>query len=157
MNDFDSLRQLLTEQLRLLKAAASVLEESHARVAAFRDDLRSEAKTPLSVGQRESCEALTSRFARLNDLLLQRVFRTLDRMELVDDSSLIDRLERAERRGLIDSAEHWRELRLLRNAIAHDYLIEAADRVLTDALDAAPELLQSAARIQEYVRRKGYA
>ena len=78
-------------------------------------------------------------------------------MELVDDSSLIDRLERAERRGLIDSAEHWRELRLLRNAIAHDYLIEAADRVLTDALDAAPELLQSAARIQNYVRTKGYA
>ena len=77
------------------------------------------------------------RFARRNDFLLQRVFRTLDQIELADEAAL-DRLQRAEARGLISSAERWRELRLLRNAIAHDYLIESADRVNSRIADRSP-------------------
>ncbi len=88
----------------------------------------------LTVGERESCEALTSRSARLNDFLLQRVLRTLDEIELIDEGSPLDRLQRAEARRLIPSAERWRELRLLRNAIAHDYLVESADRILHESL-----------------------
>ena len=99
---------------------------------------------------------LTSRFARLNDFLLQRVFRTLDQIELADEAAL-DRLQRAEARGLISSAERWRELRLLRNAIAHDYLIESADRVLRESLTAAPELIETAECIGRYVHAKGYS
>ncbi|NDC53921.1 MAG: hypothetical protein EBZ74_06410, partial [Planctomycetia bacterium] len=133
----EQLKQILREQLHLLRAAASVLEESRGRVASFADRLGGE----LSVGERESCEALTSRFARLNDFLVQRVFRTLDQIELMDEGSPLDRLQRAEARSLIASAERWRELRMLRNAIAHDYLIESADRVLLDTLAASPELL----------------
>ena len=101
------------------------LAKSRSRVLAFAD-----ADFPLR-------EALTSRFARLNDFLLQRVFRTLDQIELADEAAL-DRLQRAEARGLISSAERWRELRLLRNAIAHDYLIESADRVNSRIADRSP-------------------
>lgn len=50
-----------------------MLEESRSRVADLGDRLGGE----LSVGERESCEALTARFARLNDFLVQRVLRTL--------------------------------------------------------------------------------
>jgi len=146
----EQLRQMLREQLRLLRAAAMVLEESHGRVKSFAERLGGE----LTVGERESCEALTSRFARLNDLLVQRVFRTLDQIELMDEGSPLDRLQRAEARNIIASAERWRELRMLRNAIAHDYLIESADRVLLEALAAAPELLETAKRIAEYVEHK---
>ncbi len=110
----------------------------------------------LSVAERESCEALTSRFARLNDFLVQRIFRTLDQVELADEGTVLDRLQRAEARGLIDSAHRWREMRLLRNAIAHDYLIESADSVLADALHAAPELAETVRRIIDYVRTKQY-
>jgi len=53
-----------------MQAAAQVLEESRSRVAAFANRLGS----VLSVEERESCEALTSRFARLNDFLVQRIF-----------------------------------------------------------------------------------
>lgn len=54
--------------------------------------------------------------------------------------TLVEHLTRllAEQREIIESADRWRELRLLRNAIAHDYLIESADRVLHEALTAAP-------------------
>jgi uncharacterized protein YutE (UPF0331/DUF86 family) len=143
---------MLREQLQLMRAAATVLEESRGRMQEFRDRLGSE----LSVGERESCEALTARFARLSDLLLQRVFRTIDQIELVDEGSALDRLQRMEKRGVIPSAERWRELRTLRNAIVHDYLIESADRVLTDALAGAPELLETAKRLEAYARTKGY-
>ena len=87
---------------------------------------------------------------------MQRVFRTLDQIELADEGSVLDRLQRAEARGLITTAERWRELRLLRNAIAHDYLIESADRVLTEALAAAPELTDAVQRVVRYVETKRY-
>lgn len=148
----EHLTRLLQGQLALMKAASHVLEESRNRVAAVANRLGGE----LTVAERESCEALTSRFARLNDFLVQRLFRTLDQIELVDEGSVLDRLQRAEARGLITTAERWRELRLLRNAIAHDYLIESADRVLTEALAAAPELTDAVQRVVRYVETKQY-
>lgn len=148
----EQLKRVLREQLSLLQAAAQVLDESRGRVAAFADRLGGE----LTIGERESCEALTSRFARLNDFLVQRVFRTLDQIELIDEGTPLDRLQRAEARSLIVSAERWRELRLLRNAIAHDYLIESADSVLRESLAAAPELLDTAERLLRYVEEKNY-
>lgn len=148
----EQLKQMLREQLSLLQAATQVLDESRSRVALFAERLGGE----LTVGERESCEALTSRFARLNDFLVQRVFRTLDQIELIDEGSPLDRLQRAEARRLIASAERWRELRMLRNSIAHDYLIESADRVLHEALAASPELIETAKRIVNYVGQKGY-
>lgn len=148
----EHLTRLLQGQLALMKAASHVLEESRTRVAAVANRLGGE----LTVAERESCEALTSRFARLNDVLVQRVFRTLDQFELADEGSVLDRLQRAEARGLITTAERWRELRLLRNAIADDYLIESADRVLTEALAAAPELTDAVQRVVRYVETKRY-
>ena len=148
----EHLKKLLTDQIALMRAAVQVLDESRIRVSAFADRLDSE----LTMSERESCEALTSRFARLNDFLLQRVFRTLDQIELADEAAL-DRLQRAEARGLISSAERWRELRLLRNAIAHDYLIESVDRVLRESLIAAPELIETAECVGRYVHAKGYS
>jgi hypothetical protein len=148
----ERLKSVLREQLSLLRAAALVLEESRSRVAAFAERLGGE----LNVGERESCEALTSRFTRLNDFLVQRVFRTLDQIELLDEGTPLDRLQRAEARGVIVSAGRWRELRLLRNAIAHDYLIESADRVLGESLAAAPELLETVERLLRYVVKKDY-
>jgi len=147
----EHLTQMLRAQLALMQAAAEVLEESRSRVAAIEHRLGGE----LTVGERESCEALTSRFARLNDFLMQRVFRTLGQIELLDAGTPLDRLQRAEARQLIPSADRWRELRMLRNAIAHDYLIESADRVLLDALASAPELMEATRRVLDYVRTKG--
>jgi uncharacterized protein YutE (UPF0331/DUF86 family) len=148
----EHLTRLLKDQLVLMQAAAQVLEESRSRVANFANRLGSE----LSAQERESCEALTSRFARLNDFLVQRIFRTLDQLELADEGTALDRLQRAAARGLIDSAHRWREMRLLRNAIAHDYLIESADTVLADALAAAPELVETVRRVLRYVETKQY-
>ena len=69
-----SRKQLISEQLKILAAAAQVLRDSYNRVG----PLLSSAKTDLDVSEKESCEALTARFARLCDFLFQRVFRTVD-------------------------------------------------------------------------------
>lgn len=146
-------RRILGEQIQLARAAARVLEESHARVGAI---LGLADKSSLSIEQRESCEALTSRFARLCDLVVQRLLRTVDQVELADEGTILDRLARAEKREIISSAEEWRELRELRNEIAHDYLIESSDRVLLEAHRRSPILLAAVRTIEAYVRRQGY-
>src|SRR5206468_1514016 len=101
------------------------------------------ANRELTAGEKESCEALTSRFARLCDFLFQRVFRTIDIIELQDEGTGIDRLNRMEKRGVIPSAQAWRSLRDLRNSIAHDYLIERSGEVLRESHGRAQELLDT--------------
>jgi len=66
------LRRLLEDQIRLMDAAAEVLRESHERVSALLRGKDSSTKRELTIGEKESCEALTSRFARLCDFLFQR-------------------------------------------------------------------------------------
>jgi hypothetical protein len=146
--------KLLAQQLELAESAARVLDESRVRVGATLD--AASHGVQLSIEQRESCEALTSRFGRLCDLLVQRLFRTFDQIELSDEGTILDRLARAEKRGFIPSVEQWRELRELRNSIAHDYLIEASDRVLIEAQRRSPELLDAVEKSRSYAKAKGY-
>jgi len=88
---------------------------------------------------------------------VQRVFRTLDQIELMDKARRsIDCMQRAEARNLIASAERWRELRMLCNAVAHEYLSESGDRVLVDAVAASPEFLETAERLVRYVEQRRY-
>ncbi len=85
-------------------------------------------------------EALTSRFARLSDLLLQKLFRAIDRVEFEEGGTLLDALNRAEKRGIIDSVESVRELRELRNTIAHEYAVSNLTQLFQDVLESAPQL-----------------
>jgi uncharacterized protein YutE (UPF0331/DUF86 family) len=110
----------------------------------------------LSDGQRETLVALTSRYARFTDLLFQRLFRTLDQLELIDEGSHIDRLNRMEKRGIFTSANLWQNLRQLRNDIVHEYLIEASDYVVTESLKVSQEVLETLKRLENYIQAKGY-
>jgi uncharacterized protein YutE (UPF0331/DUF86 family) len=143
-------KELLKEQLTILDAAAEVLTDSHTRVKA----IFTTNKEVLSIEQKESCEALTSRFARLCDFIFQRAFRTLDVLELQDEGSGIDRLNRMEKRGVIESTHSWKELRELRNEIAHEYLIEKSDRVLKEAFKQTPQLIETVKNIKKYIQDK---
>ena len=143
--------RLLKEQITILDAASGVLRESYQRVG----DIFQKNKTDISIAEKESCEALTARFARLCDFLFQRAFRTLDQIELLDEGTGLDRLNRVEKRGIISSAVLWKNLRELRNDIAHEYLIEQADRVLKEAYQHAPDLFKAVDSFKNYVKIKG--
>lgn len=75
----------------------------------------------MDADQLESVEVFCSRFARTVDLLVNQVLRGLDRAELQAQGTLIDVVNRAEKRGLVEHAETLREMKDLRNIIAHDY------------------------------------
>ena len=139
-----------------MQAAAEVLRESHERVSAFLKPGNGPIERQLTAGEKEPCEALTSRFARLCDFLFQRIFRNIDAIELQDEGSGIDRLNRMEKRGIIPSARDWRSLRDLRNSIVHDYLIESSDEVLRESHRRAHELLDTVAKTHSYILTKGY-
>lgn len=143
---------LLTENLKLARASRDVLRESFDRAA----PILSGKKQQLDAGERETLEALTARFARFSDFLVQRLFRTLDEHELVAQGTVLDCLNRMEKRGIIPSVDSFREIRSVRNDIAHEYLIEKSDDVVRDAYQKSPLLFGVLDQFEAYLRDQKY-
>lgn len=137
--------ELLMAELKLLDDAAEVLQYSH--------DVCSKIgiKESYSLEELDRFEALTSRFARTSDILIQKILRLIDIMELESPGTIIDRINRAEGRGLISSAREFREIRRLRNDIAHEYILSAINDINFKALELTPSLLDSVERVKKYV------
>ena len=96
---------------------------------------------PWNAEELERWESLASRFARLADLLTQRVMRLADELDLESPGSLLDRIRRAEKRGWAESEGQLVRVRELRNMIAHDYEDEDLVQLYLEVLNLAPALL----------------
>ena len=66
-------------------------------------------------------EALTARFARLSDLLIQKIFKTIDQLDANTPGTVRDRILQAEKKGLITDSGTLMEIRNVRNTIALEY------------------------------------
>ena len=60
----------------------------------------------------------------------------------------LNRLNRAEKRGVIDSVEQWREIRELRNQIAHEYVLSDLRELFEAAIRVTPVLLETVATLE---------
>ena len=98
-------------------------------------------------------EALASRFARLSDLLTQRIMRLIDDLELTPANTLLDRIYRAEKRGWIEKAESLVRIRELRNLIAHEYAADKMGEIYSTVAMLAPELLALVPKVTEYAAK----
>jgi hypothetical protein len=98
----DRARQFLAQALSELVQARRHLDYSFQQVAPLPDDLKG-ATAP----QLESVEAFCSRFARTVDLLVNKLLRSLDRVELKPEGTLLDVVNRAEKRGFIKRAANF--------------------------------------------------
>lgn len=136
--------ELLQEELAGLQLAAGHLQYSMERC---RNLVGQEALPP---EQLERLESLTSRFARLADLLVQRVFRLVDEIELVGGGSILDRIYRAEKRGWANAAELI-NIRELRNLIAHEYATEKMAEIYSAVALLSPALLETVPKVVEYI------
>lgn len=116
---------MLRQSLHNLRLARNHLDYSYTQIV----DLPQEIGE-FSPDQLESVEAFTSRFARAVDLLVNKVLRALDRLELLPQGSLLDVINRAEKRLLVESAITLREMKEVRNIIAHDYTGERTSELL---------------------------
>lgn len=109
-------RRLLEQGLAELAEARRHLDYSFQQVAGLPDSLADATEAQL-----ESIEAFTARFARAVDLLVNQVLHSLDRVELRAEGTLLDVVHRAEQRGLVERADLLRDMKDVRNLIAHDY------------------------------------
>jgi len=136
-------RELLQMELKMLKEAGEVLEYSYNTCNSIGLNKRH------TFAEMDKFEALTSRFARTSDIMVQKIFRLIDAVELELPGSVIDRINRAEKRGDISSAETFREIRRLRNDIAHEYILESIDQLYKKAMELTPDLLDSVNKVIE--------
>jgi hypothetical protein len=97
-------------------------------------------------------EAMTSRYARTTDMLINKVLRSLDTVEYIDSGTVIDAVNSAEKRG-IASAQDMRKLKDLRNSIAHEYVTENLIRFFDKVLEFTPLLKGAIDSINSYCLR----
>lgn len=142
----------LQEQWESARKMESVLRYSWGRAAKLVPLLPQELKPE----QLEVLEALGARFARMTDMLVQKLFRAVDALELIDEGSMIDRLNRMEKRGVIAKTEDWVEIRQIRNQIAHDYVLKDLLSLYRSVYQHCPLLFQTIAALEKYTKARGW-
>lgn len=107
----------------------------------------------------ERVEAFVGRFGRLQDTLGDKLLPALLAVLGERPSAAIDNLDRAERLGLIKSADEWMIMRKLRNQMVHEYVEDPV--VLASALQSGhafvPSLIAAADKIVAEIESRGLA
>lgn len=140
----EHMQLLLINELNLLKDAKEVLLYSFNKCSAIG------IKETYEPEELESFESFTGRFARLSDILIQKIFRLVDELDLDSQGTIRDRINRAEKKKLIVSSDVFVEIRMVRNDIAHEYLPEAIHGIFEKVLSLAPHLFDSVERTITY-------
>jgi len=143
------------EKTELLKMNLETLGKSFARLLeSFSVCREIGIKSEFSDRELREFESLTSRFARTVDLFINKSLRSLYKVELEDIGTVIDLLNKAEKREIIESAEVWRKIKELRNSIAHDYDVEDfANDIFKPALEYTPVIEKSIASLKSYCEK----
>jgi uncharacterized protein YutE (UPF0331/DUF86 family) len=99
-------------------------------------------KSDYSEDEFAAFEAMTSRYARTTDMLVNKILRNIDSVEYEDSGTIIDVMNRAEKREIVQSAELLHALKDLRNNIAHEYKINEIQKFFAEVLQNIPLLLE---------------
>jgi uncharacterized protein YutE (UPF0331/DUF86 family) len=104
----------------------------------------------------EKLETLCNRFGRTIDMLINKILRGLDLIELEDISRKLDIVIRAEKRGFIEDYKILIALKDLRNELVHEYIEENLVKKYKEVIDSIPKLLEIIDKVFKYVEEKGY-
>jgi uncharacterized protein YutE (UPF0331/DUF86 family) len=135
---------LLVQALDQLEASMGWLQRSYAQCMPIGIKAAYEAE------EYDRYENLTSRYARVADLIVHKVLRSIDAVELQEPGTVIDTANRAVARGLVDSVETLRAYKDLRNDIAHEYQTDDLAELFAEVMQTTPELLSLARAILNY-------
>lgn len=141
--------QMLREEATRLQQAADHLRWSYQRCQALPH------QPPWTAEDLEKLESLSSRFARLADVLTQRLMRLADELELEAPGSLIDRLRRAEKRGWATHDGDFVRIRELRNLVAHEYADDKLAEIYQAILALTPALLAAVPKVVSWAAQTG--
>lgn len=107
----------------------------------------------------ERVEAFVGRFGRLQDTVGDKMLPLVLLVLGEKASAAIDNLDRAERLGLINSADEWMAMRSLRNQMVHEYVEDPV--VLASALQSGhafvSALVAAAGKILAEIESRGLA
>lgn len=143
-NDFFA---VLQQNLEGMRRSAHWLERSRDRCS------RIGIKESYTEEEFDDFENLVGRFARTLDMIVNKVFRSIDAVEIEADGTMIDVINRAEKRGLVESADRIRELKDLRNEIVHEYETDDLRALFSQTLESAPELFTIVEKVERYCAR----
>jgi len=138
---------ILRENINALNLSADWVRHSYEQTRTI------EPKTEYEIEEFDKLENLTSRYARTSDMLVNKVLRSIDTVESEDIGTIIDIMNRAEKRGIVSSAEILHTIKDLRNNIAHEYKIEEITGFFADVKKYTPLLLEIIKKVNEYCAR----
>ncbi|HEY0924884.1 hypothetical protein [Rheinheimera pacifica] len=137
--------EYLTQCVTQLNDACRWLQRSYDKCQSF------DLSQALSDDQYDDLENLSSRFARVTDILLNKVYRALDTAELMQPGSLIDTVNRAVKRGVLESPDIARTVKDIRNEIVHEYTVEDLKQLQEEVIAYTKVLLQLVVKVNDYV------
>ena len=99
----------------------------------------------------QDIDQLVLRYSKLQDSMGSKLFSTLLKilMEPLEDSPMLDKLNRLEKIGILPSVQRWQELREIRNKFAHDY--PEGDEMKAVVLNAACSGIEEMAEVLDRV------
>ena len=115
--------------------------------------LRHTLATPEGIDRVESFGA---KFGRMQDTLVDKLLPALLRASAEQPGSALDNLHRAERLGLLQHADDWPAMRLVRNRLVHEYFErpEAMLPALLSARHFVDTLCAAHAAIRSYAQSR---
>ena len=139
--------EVLQENISKLNLSAEWVRRSYEQTKAI------DRKDVYSIDEFDKLENLASRYARTTDMLVNKVLRSIDTVESEDIGTIIDIMNRAEKRGIVESAELLHTIKDLRNSIVHEYQITEITRFFADVIKYSPILLDIIKKVDEYCAR----
>jgi len=139
--------EVLRENVNKLNLSAGWVRRSYEQTRLI------ELNSNYSPEEFEKLEVLASRYARTTDMLVNKVLRSIDTLESEDIGTIIDIMNRAEKRRIVDSAELLHTIKDLRNSIVHEYQIEEIAKFFGDIIKLSPVLLDIIKSVNEYCSR----
>jgi hypothetical protein len=104
----------------------------------------------------EKVETLFARYSRSVDILLNKVLRSLDILELEEPLRKLDIVIRAEKRGFVEDYDLLIEMKDLRNELSHEYVEETLKNRLEEVIEKSKQLLVITERIKNYLKENNY-
>jgi hypothetical protein len=153
MNDRNKIKDLfaiLQEEMDWLIRAADVLNYSYETCSKIG------IKEEFTYEELDKFESFTVRFARVSDLLIEKIFRRLAAVDQESSGTVREHIHRAEQKKLIANADVFFAIRIVRNQVAHEYIQHEIHELFIKVLEYTPTLLDSVQRVKNYCRQYGY-
>ena len=136
--------EVLRENINTLNLSVGWVQRSYGQTSTIK------TKENFTDEEFDMLENLASRYARTTDMLVNKVLRSIDTVESEDIGTIIDTMNRAEKRGIVSSAKVLHTIKDLRNNIVHEYKIGEITKFFADVQKYTPVLLEIIKNVNEY-------